>query len=319
MSDNQSPGWERAALEKLAFANLSEQKAKRRWSIFFKLVWLLISLAVLGRLFMGDHKGMQPVGAHSALVNLRGVIDDSSMASAEHINKALRAAFESSASKGVILTIDSPGGSPVQAGLIYAEIKRLRAKYPDKPIYAVVGEICASGGYYVAAAADKIYVDQASLVGSIGVIMDGFGFTGVMEKVGVERRVMTSGENKAMMDPFSPQKDSQKVHLKAMLDEVHQQFIKAVRDGRGKALKETPDMFSGLIWTGAKSVQLGLADGISHPEAVARDVIKAEDIFDYTAEENIADRLAKRIGASVGTAVGTVMLKASGGVTGGLR
>jgi protease IV len=318
MNDTQSPGWERQLLEKLAFASLKEQKSKRRWGLFFKFFWLLLALAFGMRLFFGDSKGLhQPVQAHTALVQLRGVIDDGSSASAENINRALRTAFEASSSKGVILAIDSPGGSPVQSGLIYKEIKRLRAKYPDKPLYAVVGEMCASGGYYVAAAADKIYADQASLVGSIGVIMDGFGFTGLMEKVGVERRVYTAGENKALLDPFSAQKENQKVHLNEMLGEVHQQFIKAVKDGRGKALKESPDLFSGLVWTGSKSMELGLIDGIGHVEAVARDVVKVEEIYDYTLEENIADRLAKRLGASFGTAVGRVLLKA--GTVGGWR
>ncbi len=311
MEDTTAPGWERKALEKLAFANIKEQKASRRWAIFFKLVWLLIALALMARFFMGQSSNtMVSAGEHTAVVSLRGVIDDSSVASAAQVNRSLRAAFEASGSKGVILAIDSPGGSPVQSGLIYAEIKRLRVQYPNKPLYAVIGEMCASGGYYVAAAADKIYADQASLVGSIGVIMDGFGFTGAMEKVGVERRVYTAGENKALLDPFSPQNEKQKAHLKAMLDEVHQQFIKAVREGRGKALKESPELFSGLVWTGAKSVDLGLVDGISHVDAVARDVIKAKELVDYTTEENLADRLAKRFGASLGTAVGKVLLNA---------
>jgi protease-4 len=228
---------------------------------------------------------------------MTGVIQDAGDASAEHIIGALQAAFEDKRTAGVILRINSPGGSPVQAGMINDEIRRLRTKYPKIPLYAVVEDICASGGYYVAAAADDIYVDKASLVGSVGVLMDGFGFTGTMDKLGVERRLLTAGVNKGFLDPFSPLDPAQKAHAQAMLNEIHRQFVDVVRKGRGKRLKETPEMFSGLMWSGARSVELGLADGFGSVESVARDVVKAEDIRDYTEKGNLAERLAKRLGA----------------------
>ena len=223
-------------------------------------------------------------------------------ASADSVIGSLQGAFEDKKTKGVILRINSPGGSPVQAGQIYDEIKRLRALHPKIPLYAVVDDICASGGYYVAAGADKIFVDKASIVGSIGVLMDGFGFTDTMEKLGVERRLLTAGENKGFLDPFSPVDPKQEAFAKQMLEEIHGQFIGVVREGRGKRLKETPEMFSGLVWSGEKSIQLGLADGLGTVESVARDVIKAEDIVDYTQQESLAERLAGRLGATMAKA-----------------
>ena len=211
----------------------------------------------------------------------------------------MRSAFEDKGTAGVILRINSPGGSPVQSGIINDEIRRLRGKYPDIPLYVVVEDVCASGGYYVAAAADKIFVDKASLVGSIGVLMDGFGFTGTMDKLGVERRLLTAGENKGFLDPFSPQDPKQKLMAQTMLGEIHKQFIDVVKKGRGQRLKETPDMFSGLVWTGARSIELGLADDFGTVSSVARDVIKAEKVMDYTQKENIAERFAKRFGADM--------------------
>jgi protease-4 len=228
-----------------------------------------------------------------------GVIDPSGDASADRVTAALQGAFKDKNTQGVVLRINSPGGSPVQAGIIYDEIRRLRRVYPNIPLYAVVEDICASGGYYIAAATDKIYVDKASIVGSIGVIMDGWGFTGTMEKLGVERRLLVAGENKAFLDPFSPVDEKQKKYAQSMLDEIHKQFIDVVKKGRGKRLKETPEMFSGLLWTGAKSVELGLSDGYGTVDSVARDVIKAEDIVDFTQKENIAERFAKRFGATM--------------------
>lgn len=304
---SQKPGWERAALEKLAFSNIKEQRAARRWSIFFKLAWLALALFLVFRTWMpGISSGAKSNvgGAHTAVVSLKGVIDSEGHGSADAVIRSLRAAFENNSSKGVILAINSPGGSPVQSGMIFSEIKRLRVKYPDKKLVAVVEEICASGGYYVASAADQIYADQASLVGSIGVLMDGFGFTGLMDKVGVERRLYTAGENKGFLDPFSTMNDKQRAHIQTMLTDIHQQFISAVKVGRGKALKDNPEIFSGLVWTGKKAVDLGLIDGLSTIEAVARDQFKAEELVDYTIEENIADRLAKRLGASFGASFG---------------
>jgi protease-4 len=232
-------------------------------------------------------------------VELKGVIADTGDASADNIVGALRDAFSDKHTRGVILRINSPGGSPVQAGTINDEIARLRAKYPDVPLYAVVEDICASGGYYVAVAADKIYVDKASIVGSIGVLMDGFGFTGTLDKLGVERRLLTAGENKGFLDPFSPLVPSQRDYAKKMLGEIHQQFIDVVRKGRGTRLKESADTFSGLVWTGQRSIDLGLADALGSVDSVAREVIKAEAIVDFTPRENVVERFAKRFGAAM--------------------
>ena len=299
MSENSTSGWERVVLEKVALAAVTEQRRARRWGIFFKclifaylFIVLFIAMGWLG-------KKDSSVDNHTALVELNGVIGPASPASAEVIMQGLADAFKDKRTRGVILRINSPGGSPVQSGYINDEIKRLRAKYPEIPLYAVVEDMCASGGYYVAVAADRIYVNKASMIGSIGVLMNGFGFTGTMEKLGVERRLLAAGENKGFLDPFSPLNDDQKAHATKMLAEIHEQFIEVVRKGRGKRLKETPEMFSGLIWVGQKSIELGLADAIGSAEQVARDVIKAEDIVDFTPRENVAERFAKRFGASM--------------------
>ncbi|CAB3753394.1 S49 family peptidase [Paraburkholderia humisilvae] len=295
------PGWERAALERIALAAIAEQRASRRWRIFFRFVLLGILVIVGWGIFdlSGDHV---TTGRHTALVNLDGEISSDTNANAEDINSALDDAFDDAGTAGVILHCNSPGGSPVQAGIIYNEIRRLRGKHPSIPLYVVVGDMCASGGYYAAAAADKIYVDKASIVGSIGVLMDGFGFTGLMDKLGVQRRLHTSGENKGFFDPFSPETPKMDAHAQQMLDEIHTQFIDAVRQGRGKRLHETPDIFSGLFWTGQKSVDLGLADGFGDTDYVAREIIKAADIVDYTVKESITDRVARKFGAAVGSA-----------------
>ncbi len=293
---NEQPQWERKTLEKLAFAALEEQRLRRRWGIFFKTLGFIYVLVVLVAFVdWGEDAAHQE--RHTALVHLNGVIEPRGEASAEKLIAALQSAFEEKHAAGIVLRINSPGGSPVQAGMVNDEIRRLRAKYPDKPLYAVVEDLCASGGYYVAAAADKIYVNKASLVGSIGVIMEGFGFTGTMDKVGVERRLLTAGVNKGFLDPFSPQDPGQKAHAQGLLDDIHKQFIDVVRAGRGKRLKETPEMFSGLVWTGAQSVELGLADDFGSVESVARNVVKAEKLFEYTVKDNIAERVAKRLGA----------------------
>lgn len=297
ISEPADPSWERKTIEKLAFAALQEQKARRRWGIFFKSLGFSYLLLLLVA-FVDWGGGEAHDGKHSALVYLHGVIEARGEASAEKVNAALLGAFEDKNSVGVILRINSPGGSPVQAGIINDEIKRLRLKYPDKPLYAVVEDLCASGGYYVAAAADKIYVDKASVIGSIGVLMDGFGFTGSMDKLGVERRLLTAGDNKGFLDPFSPADAKQKGHAQNLLNEIHKQFVEVVRAGRGKRLKETPEMFSGLMWTGSQSLQLGLVDEYGTVDSVARDVLKAEKILDYSVKDNIAERFAKRLGAS---------------------
>jgi len=300
-NQDKDPRWERQLLENLAFASLKEQRAKRRWSIFFKFLVLSYLVAVL--VLVVDWGGTTEKiadGKHTALINIRGTIESGGDASAEKINGALQSAFEDKGTAGVIMRINSPGGSPVQSGIIYDEIRRLRTKHPEIPLYVVVEDLCASGGYYIASAADKIFVDKASIVGSIGVLMDGFGFTGTMEKLGVERRLLTAGENKGFLDPFSPQDEKQKEHAQLLLSEIHKQFIEVVRQGRGKRLKETPDMFSGLMWTGSQSIQLGLSDDFGTVDSVARDVIKVENILDYSVIENIAERVAKRLGAEMG-------------------
>ncbi len=299
---NAPAGWERDTIERLMFATLREQRDARRWRIFFRLAWLLIFMLIIATVWNGGVKADKALAArHTALVSLRGVIDADGDASAEKINDSLDAAFKDSATAAVILRINSPGGSPVQAGMINDEIRRLRVEFPDKPLYVVVDEVCASGGYYAAAAADQIFVDKASIVGSIGVLSDGFGFTGAMEKFGVQRRLQTAGKNKGLGDPFSPESEEQKAHLQSMLDEIHRQFIKVVRDGRGKRLKDSPDLFSGLFWTGAQSIELGLADGYGSVESVARDVVKAEVVIDYTERQSISERFARKLGASIGS------------------
>ena len=293
------PGWERATLERLAFASLDEQKATRRWRTFVRLSWLLFFIVLV---WLVLHRGTPTTDAkvaHTAVVEIKGEIAAGADASAEFINAALRAAFEDSGSKAVVLLINSPGGSPVQAGMMNDEILRLKAKH-KKPVYAVVEETCASAAYYIAVSADRIFVDKASIVGSIGVLMDSFGFTGLMEKLGVERRLLTAGENKGFLDPFSPQNDRQRAFAQGMLNQIHQQFIAVVKAGRGTRLKETPDMFSGLFWSGQQAVELGLADQLGNLDYVAREVVKAEEIIDYTRRDNVAERLAKRFGAAMG-------------------
>lgn len=290
-------GWERDLLENIALASLREQKRTRNWGIFFKFItfiYLFILLFVaLG--WVGDGK-VRIANKHTALIDLRGMIAAESASSAEKINASLRSAFEDKNTKGVILRINSPGGSPVQAGHINDEIRRLRIQYPEIPLYAVVEDICASGGYYVAVAADKIYVDKASLIGSIGVLMDGFGFTGTLEKLGVERRLLTAGENKGFLDPFSPLDPVQKEHAATLLREIHEQFIHVVKQGRGERLKHTPEIFSGIVWTGERSIDLGLADAMGNTEYVAREVIEAEVLVDFTPREAFSDIFTKRFG-----------------------
>lgn len=294
--------WERETIEKLLFAQLREQQAARRWKIAFRFFWLLLAGAFVWLVYQAEATTGAPSTPHTAVIEVKGEIGDGADASAENVVGSLKSAFEDSGSRAVVLLINSPGGSPVQAGIINDEIHRLKALH-NKKVYAVVEETCASAAYYIAAAADEIYVDKASLVGSIGVLMDGFGFTGLMEKLGVERRLMTAGENKALLDPFSPQDANQKAYIQAMLTEIHQQFIAVVKKGRGDRLKETPDTFSGLVWSGQEAVKLGLADGLGNLDYVAREVIKAEDIVDYTHRENVGLRLAKRFGASVGEGI----------------
>jgi len=294
-----TPNWERSTLEKLALAAIDEQRAARRWRNGIRLAWLVFLVALV---WLGMERGNTTADVskpHTAVVEIKGEIASGSEASAELIVAAMRGAFEDEGAKAVVLLINSPGGSPVQAGIINDEIHRLKAKH-NKPVYAVVEETCASAAYYIAAGADKIFVDKASIVGSIGVLMDGFGFTGLMDKIGVERRLMTAGENKGFLDPFSPQTEKQREFAQAMLNQIHQQFITVVKTGRGKRLKETPETFSGLFWTGQQAIEMGLADQLGNVDFVAREVVKAEDLVDYTRRDNVAERLVKRFGASIG-------------------
>ena len=302
--------WERDLVTKLATAALKEQRRARLWGIFFKL--LTFAYITLFLLMAVEWKGRDGAsgGKFTAMVEVNGLIAPGTDASAEKIVAALQAAFKNKNTQGVVVRINSPGGSPVQAQTIYDEMKRLRKKYPDIPLYAVVEDVCASGGYYVAAGADRIYVSPSSVIGSIGVLMNGFGFTGLMDKLGIERRLITAGENKGMLDPFSPFDPKDKQYAETLIKDVHQQFINVVREGRGKRLKETPDMFSGLIWTGAKSVELGLADGYGTLDSIAREVIKAEDIVDYSQKEGVAEKLAKRFGASMANALADYAVRA---------
>ena len=292
-------GWERATLQKLAMAALDEQRLARRWRNGIRIAWLVFLVLLL---WIGMERGPAVTDIslpHTAVVKIEGEIASGTEASAELVGAALRGAFEDKGAQAVVLLINSPGGSPVQAGIINDEVRRLKVLH-NKPVYAVVEETCASAAYYIAVSADKIFVDKASVVGSIGVLMDGFGFTGLMEKLGVERRLMTAGENKGFMDPFSPQTEKQRVFAQAMLDQIHQQFIAVVKAGRGARLKETPETFSGLFWTGQQAIDLGLADQLGGLDFVAREIIKAEDIVDYTRRDNVAERLVKRFGASIG-------------------
>ncbi|HLA74533.1 MAG TPA: S49 family peptidase [Gammaproteobacteria bacterium] len=295
--------WERNLINRLVFAGLNEQRRARRWSIFFKSLLFLYLLVLLLMYLPEDWSGPVTAGRHTALVDLQGVIADDTQASADNIITGLRAAFKDKNTAGVILRINSPGGSPVQAGYINDEIQRLRAKYPNIPLYAVITDICASGGYYVAVAADKIYVDKASLVGSIGVLMDSFGFVGTMEKLGVERRLLTAGEHKGFLDPFSPVKPSDVQHVEGLLKDIHRQFIDTVKKGRGTRLKADADLFNGLVWTGEQGINLGLADALGSSGYVAREVIHAADIVDFTPHENYLDQLTQRFGVTLANSV----------------
>ncbi|MCX8521511.1 MAG: S49 family peptidase [Rhodoferax sp.] len=291
--------WERVTLEKLAMATLTEQRQARRWRNGIRIAWLVFVVAMV---WFGWERGVAPAdisSPHTAVIEIRGEIASGADASADSIINSLRNALEDSGTQGVVLLINSPGGSPVQAGIVNDEIHRLRALH-NKPIHAVVEETCASAAYYIASAADNIYVDKASIVGSIGVLMDSFGFTGLMDKLGVERRLLTAGDNKGFLDPFSPMSENQRALAQSMLGQIHQQFISVVKTGRGERLKETPETFSGLFWTGQQAVEMGLADQLGSLEFVAREVIKAEELVDYTRHENVAERLAKRFGASIG-------------------
>jgi len=311
MNDNTQ--WERELVTKLATAALREQRRARMWGIFFKLLTFayITLILVMAVDWKSRTESMTGGSKHTAMVEVNGLIGPGTDASADKVTTALQAAFKDKNTQGVVVRINSPGGSPVQSQAIYDEMKRLRKKYPDIPLYAVVDDICASGGYFIAVGADRIYVSKSSLVGSIGVLMNGFGFTGLMDKLGIERRLITAGENKGMLDPFSPLSDKDAEHAKTLIKDIHEQFIGVVKEGRGKRLKESPEIFSGLVWTGQKSVELGLVDGFGTLDTVARDVIKAETIVDYTEKERIVEKLAKRFGAGAAAALAELALRAS--------
>ena len=293
-------------MESVALGYLKEQRRARQWRNGLRLAWLVFLVVMSWVVLHRGGSSTNTTAPHTAVIEIKGEIDADGLAGSSAVITSLRSAFEDEGSQAVVLLINSPGGSPVQAGIINDEIARLKKKH-NKPVYAVVEESCASAAYYIAVAADQIYVDKASIVGSIGVLMDGFGFTGLMDKLGIERRLMTAGENKGFLDPFSAQTKTQRAHAQAMLDQIHLQFIAVVRKGRGDRLKETPELFSGLFWNGQRAVELGLADGLGSLDYVARDIVKAGDLVDYTQRDNVAERLVKRFGASVGEGMGRVM------------
>ncbi len=303
MAEFDNNQWQQQTIEKLALSGLKEQQTARRWSTFFKILTFiyLFFLLMLALGWVGD-KGV--TGPHTALIEIAGVIEPGGEVNADAVIGSLNEAYDNVNTKGIILRFNTPGGSPVQSGIINDEIMRQKKLHPKIPVYGVVEDICASGGYYIAVATDKIYVDKGSIVGSIGVLMDGYGFTEAMKKIGVERRLLTAGENKAMLDPFSPVNERHQALAQNMLNEIHEQFKTVVREGRGARLKENAETFSGLFWSGEQSIKLGLADALGSAEYVAREVIKQEEIVDYTYQETVLDRFAKRLGASIAKAVG---------------
>ena len=302
-------GWEREVIEKLALAAVTEQTRARRWSVFFKSLMFAYLIAIFGVAMYPTIK--QDMGGnskdHTAVIDVVGVIAEDKDSNAADIIESLRDAVKDKHTKGIILHSNSPGGSPVQSAYVYEEIRNIKKEHPDLPVYAVVSDICASGCYYIASASDKIFVNQSSLIGSIGVLMDGFGFVDVMQKLGVERRLLTAGAHKAMLDPFSPPKEDETKYMQGLLDQVHQQFISAVKAGRGDRLKETPDMFSGLVWTGEAGVKLGVADGFGNDDHVAKDIIGAEKLVDFTQQGRLIDKIAGKLGASFGQAIGSLI------------
>lgn len=302
-------GWEREVIEKLALAAVTEQTRARRWSVFFKSLLFLYLVAIFGvAMYPKIQQDMGVDGTdHTAVIDVVGLIAEDKDSNAADIIESLRDAVKDKHTKGIILHSNSPGGSPVQSAYVYEEIRNIKKEHPDLPVYAVVSDICASGCYYIASASDKIFVNQSSLIGSIGVLMDGFGFVDVMQKLGVERRLLTAGAHKAMLDPYSPPKADETQYMQGLLDQVHQQFISAVKAGRGDRLKETPDMFSGLVWTGEAGVKLGVADGFGNDDYVAKEIIGAEKLVDFTQQGRLLDKIASKLGASFGQAIGSLI------------
>jgi protease IV len=302
-------GWEREVLEKIALAAVTEQTRARRWGVFFKCLTFGYLTVVMGvALYPSMKKEISGDGKdHTAVVDIVGVIAEGKDVNAENVIKSLRAAVKDKNTKGIILHSNSPGGSPVQSAYIYDEIRNIKKLNPTLPIYAVVSDICASGCYYIASATDKIFVSPASLIGSIGVIMDGFGFVDTMKMVGVEHRLITSGAHKAMLSPFAPSKADETAYMQSLLNQVHQQFIAAVKQGRGDRLKETPDTFSGLVWTGEEGIKLGIADAVGSDSSVAKDLIGADRLVNFTESEQLIDKIMDKMGASFGHALGSVL------------
>ncbi|MDM8560589.1 S49 family peptidase [Candidatus Parabeggiatoa sp. HSG14] len=306
--------WERDVLNRLAFASLNEQRRARKWRVFFLLLLFIYLLVLYVKFvepswfhFFDEDDNTFRNHQHTALIDVNGIIAADTEASADKVVTGLRRAFKDKETAGVIVRINSPGGSPVQAGYINDEIKRLRDKYPDIPLYAVVTDLCASGGYYIAVAADEIYADKASVIGSIGVLMNGFGFVDALEKLGIERRLLTAGEHKGFLDPFSPMKSEDVTHIKDVLKEIHVQFINQVKLGRSQSLKakgklallDNPILYSGLVWTGEQALALGLVDGLGSSGYVARKIISAPKIKDFTPKPNYLDRFTQHLGATI--------------------
>ena len=306
---NQEEGWERKVLEKLALSAITEQTRARRWGVFFKSLAFCYLTLVLGITLYPVLKKDMGIDSkeHTAVIDVTGPIAEDKDANAASIIESLRNAVKDKQTKGIILHSNSPGGSPVQSAYVYEEIRAIKKQHPDLPIYAVVSDICASGCYYIASATDKIFVNPSSLIGSIGVLMDGFGFVDVMQKLGVERRLLTAGAHKAMLDPFSPPKTDETKYMQGLLDQVHQQFISAVKAGRGDRLIESPDMFSGLVWTGEAGVKIGIADAFGTEDYVAKDIIGAENRVDFTKQSRFLDKIAGKLGASFGHALGALI------------
>ena len=309
MADKENKNWEKQAIEKIALASLGEQRSSRRWGVFFKIIGLIYLGWVLFFVLSSTNKSTLASGDFTALIRLNGEIGVDSEISAIDVKSSLKEVYESPGTKALILAINSPGGSPVQSGIINDEILRYKALNPQIPVYAVIEDICASGGYYIAVAADKIFVDKASIVGSIGVLMNGFGFDRAINNLGIERRLITSGKNKAILDPFLPVDPKQKDFMQKLLNEVHEQFIKVVKRGRGNKLVNNSDIFSGLFWSGESAIKLGLADSFGNVDLVAREIVKYEKIVDFTIESSFSDRFAKKLGAGIGSSLGKDFLK----------
>ena len=309
-SGQSDPNWEKKLISDLAMASLKEQRKSRRWGIFFRLLGFAYLTVVLVSAFRDDIFDTEiSSGGHTALVDVYGIIASDQSANAQDIVSGLQDAFEDADTRAVLLRVNSPGGSPVQSGVIYDEILRLREAYPETPLYAVIEDTCASGGYYIASAAEKIFADKASLVGSIGVRMDGFGFVEAMDKMGIERRLLTAGDNKALLDPFSPSNDNQVAHINSMLENIHSQFIDAVKEGRGDRLSDSTEIFSGLVWSGEQALELGLVDELANQRTIARDIVKAETMVNFTPQEDLLTRLAGRVGAGASAALAGILLQ----------